>query len=480
MYLEKVKEIPYITTLKETVEKKKLNMWLVGGFLRDLYLRRKSKFDFDFVANVNPYKVALEFSQKIGAHLVVLDEEEKTYRVVFKKDNEEIRYDFSSFKGKNLEEDIKNRDFTINTLAVSLNKLPQIEVIDLLGAKKDLRNRVLRLTQEKVILQDPLRILRAFSLSSKYNLKIEKNTLKILSKYRKYLINVSGERIYEELCKILYCRFSHKTIKLMDSLYIIDEIIPHISSMRGVYQGGYHHLDVWRHSLETLRCFEFLYHRYLRKFKKIKKYLDEELAYQRKRLHILKLACLLHDIGKPKAKKIKNNKTVFYTHEKIGYEMCEEIAVKLKLSAKEKETLKKLVFWHMRPGSLIQAGIPTKRAVFRYFRDTEPEGLSIIFLSIADWRATRGELVNRKSRQQQEKILFKIVKEKLEKKKEKPLPKIVDGYAIMEKFNLKPSPLVGEILKKIKEEQALGKIKTKKEAFLVAEKVLKRRRRNES
>ena len=480
MYLEKVKEIPYINTLKEIVEKRKLNMWLVGGFLRDLYLKRKSKFDFDFVANVNPYKVALEFSQKIGAHLVVLDEKEKTYRVVFKKDNKEIRYDFSLFKGKNLEEDIKNRDFTINTLAVSLNRFPQIEVTDLLGARKDLRNKVLRLVQEKVIPQDPLRILRAFSLSSKYNLKIEKNTLKILSKYRKSLINVSGERINEELFKILDCKFSYKTIKLMDSLYIIDEIIPHISSMREVYQGGYHHLDVWRHSLEALRCFEFLYHRYLRKFKKIKKYLDEELAYQRKRLHILKLACLLHDIGKPKAKKIKNNRTVFYTHEKIGYEMCEEIAVKLKLSAKEKETLKKLVFWHMRPGSLIQAGIPTKRAVFRFFRDTEPEGLSIIFLSIADWRATRGELVDRKTRQQQEKILFEIVKEKLEKKKEKPLPKIVDGYAIMEKFNLTPSPLVGEILKKIKEEQALGKIKTKKEAFLIAEKILKRRRRNES
>ncbi|OQX87165.1 MAG: hypothetical protein B6D55_04250, partial [Candidatus Omnitrophica bacterium 4484_70.2] len=195
MYLEKIKEIPHINTLKEIVEKKKLNMWLVGGFLRDLYLRRKSKFDFDFVANVNPYKVALEFSQKIDAHLVVLDEKEKTYRVVFKKDNKEIRYDFSPFKGKNLEEDIKNRDFTINTLAVSLNRFPQIEVTDLLGARKDLRNKVLRVTEEKVIPQDPLRILRAFSLSSKYNLKIEKNTLKILSKYRKYLINVSGERI---------------------------------------------------------------------------------------------------------------------------------------------------------------------------------------------------------------------------------------------------------------------------------------------
>ncbi|RKY40633.1 MAG: hypothetical protein DRP76_01510 [Candidatus Omnitrophota bacterium] len=476
MHLEKIKRIPHIDALKRIAKKKKIYVWLVGGFLRDLYLGRKNNFDFDFVTDRDSYKLASAFSKKVGARLIMLDKKERTFRVVVKRDTQDYSYDFSPFKGSNLEEDIKNRDFTINTLAVLVNILPEIKIFDYVEAKKDLKRKILRVTQEKVIPSDPLRILRAFSLSAKYGFRIEKKTLKILSLYRSLLKNIAGERIAEELFKILDSPSSYKVIKLMSQYFIIDEVIPHLSCMRDIRQGRFHHLDVWEHSLKTLNCFEILWQRRLRKNRKIQKYLKEELASQRKRLSILKLACLLHDIGKPKARKIKNNKTIFYTHEKIGHHLCEDIAVRLKLSWKEKETLKKLVFWHMRPGSLIQNGVPTKRAIFRFFRDTEPEGLSVIFLSIADWRATKGELVDEKRRMREEKVLFRIIKEHLERKKQKFLPKLVDGYEIMERFKITPSPLVGKILKRIKEEQSLGRIKTKREAFQIAEKVLRKER----
>jgi poly(A) polymerase len=285
------------------------------------------------------------------------------------------------------------------------------------------------------------------------------------------LKNVSGERINEEIFKILAGPYSYDAIKSMDELKIIDEIIPQISKTRGVYQGGFHHLDVWRHSLETLREFELLYRKYLTRKREILTYLNEPLAQNRTRMQIIKLACLLHDIGKPIAKNKKGNRTIFHTHERIGMDLAENISIKLKLSQKEKEVLKKLIFWHLRPGYLADQETPTKRAIYHFFRDTQEEGVAVILVSLSDWRATRGPLTNLKKRKKHERVMFKLINHYLEEKKKKPLPKIIDGYWLMKKFNLKPSVLIGEILRKVKEEQVLGKVKTKADAYRIAKRI---------
>lgn len=258
----------------------------------------------------------------------------------------------------------------------------------------------------------------------------------------------------------------------MDNSGILGEFIPYIDKARGVFQGGYHHLDVWQHSLETLRQFEIFYKRKLCKDKDILDYLNEELAQDRTRKHIIKLACLLHDIGKPFAKKQKDKKTIFHTHEKIGRDLAEEIALKLRFSLKEKEFLKKLIFWHLRPGYLAGEKKPSYRAVYRFFHDTEEEGAGVIILSLSDWRATRGVLVDEKRRKKHERIMVNLIDHYFAEKKKVPLPKILNGYDIMRRFKLSPSPLIGKILKKVKEEQALGKVSTKNEAYKTAKKII--------
>ncbi|MCK4520120.1 MAG: hypothetical protein KAT96_03060, partial [Candidatus Omnitrophica bacterium] len=119
------------------------------------------------------------------------------------------------------------------------------------------------------------------------------------------------------------------------------------------------------------------------------------------------------------------------------------------------------------------------RAIYRFFRDTDYEGVAVILLSFSDWRATRGPLTDAKKRRRHEKIMLGLVDKYFEDKKKKPLPKLIDGYDIMKKFKVAASPLVGKILRKVKEEQALGKVSTKAQAYKTAKTILALRKRKD-
>ncbi|NQT28385.1 MAG: CCA tRNA nucleotidyltransferase [Candidatus Omnitrophica bacterium] len=467
-----LKKIPYFSTISRIARNRNIGIWLVGGVLRDTYLKlNKELLDFDFCVEGETLAVAKEFAKSISSKFIILDRTEKSFRVVLKKKSKIYTYDFTGMRAETLREDLALRDFTINTLTVSLlEKKPKL--IDHFQACKDIKGKVIKVVKEEVIPQDPLRILRGFSFAANYGFRINAKTLKLMLKYKSLIKKISRERINEELFKILSSNNSYKAIKAMDKLKIIDEFVPEIIKMRGVGQGAYHHLDVWRHSLEALRQFELLFSKRLVKNKEIVGYLNQELASQRRRAQIIKLACILHDIGKPKAKKRLNKKTIFHTHEKIGRDIAGKIADNLRLSLNEKSVLIKLIFWHLRPGYLADQINPSRRAIYRFFRDTQEEGVAVILLSFSDWRATRGPLTNAKKRKRHEEIMLALVDKYFADKKKKPFPKIIDGHSIMNKFKISSGPLVGMILKKIKEDQALGKISTKQEALKRAKEII--------
>jgi poly(A) polymerase len=468
-----IKKIPYILSLSRIAKSKSINLWLVGGYLRDIYLKRKKDLvDFDFCVEKNTLSLVKEFSREVKSKYIILDAVEESFRVIVKSKKKNYQFDFSKMRGASLKEDLNLRDFTINTLAVDVCDR-KFKLIDMCGAKKDLDKGLIRVPSERVIKDDPLRILRGFVFSAILNFRIEKNTLFYFSRYKNNIKQVSSERIVEELYKLFSAKHSYKTIKLMDPLSILDCIIPGIKQMRGIIQGDYHHLGVWDHSIETLRQFERLYENTLVFDADIDKHLKEEVAYGRSRLQIIKFACILHDIGKPRAKKKLKKKTIFYEHEKIGRDLVSKLADKLRLSHKEKDLLKKLVFWHLRPGYLADQITPTKRAVYHFFRDTQEEGIAVIVLSLSDWRATRGPLTSFKKRRRHEKIMLALLKEYIAHQKEKPLKKIIDGNDIMKRFKIESGPVVGLILKKIHEEQSLGHITNKTQAFAISRQIIR-------
>jgi tRNA nucleotidyltransferase (CCA-adding enzyme) len=157
----------------------------------------------------------------------------------------------------------------------------------------------------------------------------------------------------------------------------------------------------------------------------------------------------------------------------VGLKITENIAKRLKLSNDELEALEKMVFWHLRPGYLADIDEITPRAKFRYFRDAGKEGVSILLISIADQRATRGPLTSDESRIDHEKVSFNLIREYFRKQKEKKMPRLINGDDLIKTFKLQPSPLIGKILSEIEESQAIGKIKTKKQALQAARRLVK-------
>jgi poly(A) polymerase len=467
-------KIPYLRKLSRLAKDKKVSLWLVGGALRDLILNPDADIvDFDFCLNTKAQTLAREFSKKINAKFITLDKQNRSYRVALKKGNRVYSYDFTRFKGADLAQDIAARDFTINTLAFDVTSLRTRKIVDYLDAATDLKQGRVKVVREQALIDDPLRILRAFSLAGKYNFKIDPSTFALLSKYSYLLKKVSAERINEQLFKILQLPQSWKIFRGMSKARVVDQIIPLVSIQRGVYQGGFHHLRLWQHCLQTLRCWERLFQRRLVKDDKIAAYLNQEIAGDHSLAQIIKLSCLLHDCGKPEAKKRKGRRVVFYKHEKIGAAMVEDFSQKIKLSIKEKSLLSSLVFWHLRPGFLTNVKKPSARAVYRFFRDTKDWGPAVITLALADWRATRGEMITASARRHYEYIMFKLLRHyfySLPEEKQKPL---VNGFQIMKKFKLNPSPLVGKILNKIAEERVLGHVKNKRQAYKLAKEVIR-------
>jgi poly(A) polymerase len=462
--------------------KEKTKLYLVGGFLRDFLLKINSSLnyyvrDIDFCLKKNAIKFGRKLAKILKAGFVVLDKEHGCCRLVKRIKDKTYTLDFTHFRGKDLKEDLLHRDFTINAFAIELKdflnkKDIQGFIFDPFLGIKDLKEKILRIVNEDGFREDPLRILRAFSISLELNFKIDKKTILLIKRDRKMLSSVAGERVRDELFKILASPFSYNCLKMMDDLKVLEVIFPSIKNMRNVYQGPYHHLDVFEHSLETVRQLEILFKEFS-KDKDLDLYLDEVISAERSRRSLLKLAGFFHDIGKPKAKRWQNGKVKFHGHERIGLNFVEEISQSLKLSNSEKEILKTIVLWHLRPGYLADLETISPRAKFRFFRDTAKEAVSVLLVSLADQRATCGPLTTKESRMKHERVVKSLIKEYFKKQKEKPIPRLINGNDLIKIFKLTPSPLFGKILKQIEELQAIGKIKTRKEALRWVEKFLK-------
>lgn len=462
-------------TLVSLAGKEEKEIYLVGGFLRDLCLgRSKETLDLDFSLESGAIDFGRRLARTLKAGFVVLDKERGCCRMVY-RDNitkKTLTFDFVDFRGRDLKEDLLRRDFTLNTLVVKLP--PQGRGVgDFYGARHDIKKKIIRVVDDTSFDEDPLRILRAFSLSALLGFKIEARTLTLIEKKREALKEVAGERIRDEFFKILGTAHAWRTITFLDEHKVLEVIIPQVTVMHHCRQGGYHHLDVWGHSLETVKKLEE-FMAAMKKNKDINACLDEVMAADRKRRQLVKLAALLHDIGKPKAFEIKAGKTMFHGHERIGRIISDSVSEKLKLSTRERFALDTIIFWHLRPGYLADNKVLTKRAVYRYFRDTEGEAVSVLLVSIADQRATRGPLATPESRKRHEKVAFALLKKYFEKLKETPFKRLIDGKDLIKKLRLKPGPVFSVILNAVEEAQAEGRVTTKAQALVLARRIAER------
>lgn len=472
-----LKEYPQLQTIQDIAKKKRKDVYLVGGFLRDYFLGRPC-LDLDFAVKEGAIAFARVFAKEIKGAFVLLDQERGCARVVKKKGNVIQTFDFADFRAPTLQKDLLHRDFTVNTLFLKVNSLaPETQVLDavkdLRGGRRDLKAQKIKMASVKAFKEDPLRLLRAFSLRAILGFKIEQKTRTQIKKDKNLIRNVAYERIREELFKILESDAAAATLKAMDRIGLLENIIPQITVMYGVKQGTYHHLDVWPHSLETIVQLEKIF-KEMEGHEDVNDYVCEPIGGKRPRYALIKLAGLLHDIGKPETRKREKGRISFHGHEHVGKAITRNVAKLLKLSTKERFALEDMVLYHLRPGYLSNFKSPSERSIFRYFRNTKDEGVSTLLLSLADQRSTRGPATTLQDLRHHEKICLGLVRRYFEKKKEKPFVRLINGNDLIKKLKLKPSPLFGKILLEIEEQQVLGKIKTKKQAMELAGKLARK------
>jgi len=319
-----------IELIIEKLEKKGYKAYLVGGCVRDL-LRKVDPEDWDVATNAKPEEIEKIFpksfmNNKFGT--VTIGEIEVTpfrteEKYTDKRHPDEIQW------AKSIEEDLARRDFTVNAIALDLNskfQIPNPKIIDLFEGQKDLNKKIIRAVgnPEDRFSEDALRMLRAIRFATALDFKIEEKTAKAIKKNAPWLQAISKERIRDEFLKIIMADKAADGIELLKETGLLKYIVPELEEGYKVSQNKHHIYACYEHAVLSLK--------YAAK-KNFNKY--------------VRLASLLHDIGKPRAKRGEGPNATFYGHEVIGARMTAQILSRLRFSKKDIEKIVKLVRYHL-------------------------------------------------------------------------------------------------------------------------------------
>jgi poly(A) polymerase len=251
-----------------------------------------------------------------------------------------------------------------------------------------------------------------------------------------------------------------------------------LDGTKGVEQPKEHFWDVFDHSLKTVNAVDFLLGQGTWEYAAeevraavpwsvvLSQHFDQEVSHGSSRRLLLKLAALLHDLGKPLAKAIDDGGRMrFLGHAQEGAAIAANILERLRFSAREIKLVETVVRHHLRPGQMSQDELPSRRAIYRYFRDTGEAGIDILFLSLADHLATRGPNLNPSHWQEHAQVVEYVLSQHLQEESIARPPRLVDGHDLINIFGINPGPQIGEILEAVREAQASGEVTTRAEAL---------------
>jgi len=476
-----------LTNTADILAKEHYPAYVVGGFVRDWLLAR-STVDIDIAVKGDATSIAQKIARANKGKYVLLDESNNVARVVV-TNGRQWHLDFSSFLD-NIETDLARRDFTINAMAFELQGLVSgsPRLIDPFSGKSDLKKKLVRAVSQQIFREDAARLLRGVRLAAELSFKIDPATENIIRRDCQLAKSVPGERLREELVRMLALPGAADLVRYLDSLGLLIALIPDLDELKEAKQPKEHYWDVFNHSVETIATAEFLLREGKWKYGKdnllavvpwsedINRHFDEEVSGGSNRRLLLKLGALMHDIAKPATKTVdETGRTRFLGHARDGAAVAAAILERLRFSGREIKLVENLIYHHLRPAQMANEGMPTSRAIFRYFRDTEDAGIDILFLALADYMATHGPKLDIKEWKQHNLLIsFILVEQSRQKSKVLPV-KLIDGHDLMDTFSLQPGRLLGELLNQVREAQAAQELSTREDALELVRKELEKR-----
>ncbi|MDW7773197.1 MAG: HD domain-containing protein [Desulfobulbaceae bacterium] len=461
------------------------SIYLTGGTVRDLLLDRVP-MDIDLTVREDARGWAADFSEMTGGTLVPLGRDEDAARVVWQKRD----IDFSSFRegAATIDAELTKRDITINSLAVSLREVldtrfpgpEETEVIDPAGGLDDLEQGLIRVTSEYAFRSDPLRLLRVFRFAAALGFTVESRTRNLVERQREWISRPAPERVAYELGLIMKTDLAYAAFREMSATGLLFEVIPELKPAVGMEQPASHHLDVFDHSLATLRHMELIQENPGCFFPAGHERMEEYIRAGRHRVQ-LKWAALFHDLGKPPTIAIEEDRggrITFYNHDRAGAELVGEIAGRLRWSREDEKAVANLVGLHMRPFFLCNVRRKeelTVKACLRLLRAAESDLPGLFLLGMADAAAGQGE--DRPEEMEREMAELFAHLEQIRKKHMEPVrsgPPLLTGKDLLDELQLEPGPIFRKILEAVEEAHMENAISSREEALALAGRVLKK------
>lgn len=474
-------------------------VWVVGGTVRDGLLGRPAH-DIDLVVPEGGLRLALALADALGAAYFPLDSARDVGRAVMRlADGSSVAIDVACLRGATLHDDLFARDFSINAMAWDVHD-PDLTPIDPVGGRADLAEGRLRMARARAFEDDPVRIVRGVRFANQFGLAWQPSTLAQARLAVGDLVTAAGERVREELVRILSAAGASQGLRQLDDLGALAILLPEVKALQGVTQNPPHALDVYDHTLAVIDWVQDLLDYLARDTRidaareltgrdearapEVRAGFDEALApfsadlaaylalpaeqgYVRRDL--LPWAALLHDIGKPATRQVLSDGSIrFDGHEAAGVAPARVVLQRLRFSREAMHRVTRMCAVHDQPGALARAssGAPDRRAIFRYFKATHPVGVDAALLSLADHLAAWGPALRPERWALRVKTVSRLLTAYFHHYDQQIEPKLLlDGTALMRALDLPPGRIIGAYLAALQEEQAAGVVTTVPEAW---------------
>ena len=446
--------------------------WVVGGAVRDRLLGRATD-DVDVAVPGDPRGPARRLAKASGGTAFQLSHEFGGWRAV--GPGHAWHVDLLPLRDGNLEADLAARDFTVNAMAEPLDGGA---LVDPHGGRDDLGARRLRMVSERSLADDPLRTLRAVRFAVELGFAIDPATRKAVREHAAAIADVSQERVFAELKRVVAAARVRDGIELMDATGLLAAVLPELDALRGVEQSVYHHADVLGHTLEVLDAVVAMERSPAgaglggELEAPVAALLAEPLANEITRATGLRFAALLHDAAKPQTRDVlPSGRVTFVGHDREGAGLARAVLRRLRASERLAGYVADLTRHHLDLGFLVHERPLSRRTVWRYLAATAPHSADVTLLTVADRLATRGRKAEPAIAAHVE-LAREMLEHAFALRDAGPQAPLVPGDELAAELGIRPGPRLGELLRALEEDRYAGEISTREQAVARARALL--------